>query len=136
MTDTQEAVWFIFNQQCFNDFTKLDIQNFLNDGCPAFVISKLLGYLIIGGSFGLKIPQILKIMSAKSGEGISVIALAIESLGFLITTAYFYRQGYPASTYGESPIIFVQNMIIFIMIFYYNSINDAKSNFLLGMLFV
>ena len=88
-----ELVWLIFTPGCFNSFIKFDIENFMNDGCAASVISKLLGYAIISGSFALKIPQIFKIMSAKSGAGLSVLGLIIESLGFLVTTAYFYRQG-------------------------------------------
>eukprot|EP01083_Nonionella_stella_P205700 748829_1 len=120
MADT-ELVWFLFTPDCFNHVTKLDVGNFINTGCAANVISKLLGYAIIFGSFALKIPQIIKIMSAKSGAGISVISLIIESLGFLVTTAYFYRQNYAASTYGECPIIFIQNMIILLLVYAYNN---------------
>merc|ERR1740123_883368 len=114
-----DLIFGIFSPLCYGLFIDLDIGNFISSGCPATVISKLLGYIIIVGSFALKIPQILKIVAAKSGDGISVISLIVESLGFLVTTAYFYRQGYPASTFGESPIIFVQNMIILQMIFGY-----------------
>eukprot|EP01083_Nonionella_stella_P300251 1023966_1 len=131
MSDT-DLVWFVFSPHCFDVFTKMDVENFINDGCAATVISKLLGYAIICGSFALKIPQIIKIVSAKSAAGLSVLSIVIESLAFLVTTAYFYRQGYAASTYGESPIIFIQNMIILLLVFSYTK----DSSFIMGLLLV
>ena len=100
------------SNQCFNYFSNLDIQHFIIEGCFTFAISKLIGYGIVYCSFTLKIPQIIKLLSTKSAVGISIIGLTIESLGFLATGAYFYRKGYPTSTYGEAPIIFFENMIV------------------------
>uniref|UniRef100_A0A7S0XRP0 Mannose-P-dolichol utilization defect 1 protein homolog n=1 Tax=Elphidium margaritaceum TaxID=933848 RepID=A0A7S0XRP0_9EUKA len=125
-----QLIWLLFTPHCFDLFTQFSVKEFIDDGCAVSIISKALGYAIICGSFALKLPQILKIVNAKSGAGLSVISLVIESLGFLVTTAYFYRQGYPASTYGESPIIFTQNMIIIALICAYNS------QLTLGALFV
>mmetsp|Transcript_33962 Transcript_33962/g.54414 ORF Transcript_33962/g.54414 Transcript_33962/m.54414 type:complete len:247 (+) Transcript_33962:36-776(+) len=126
----QELVWWIFSPHCFDLFTKFDVEHFLKEDCAAIVLSKLISYVIIYFSFAFKIPQISKIVSAKSGAGLSVISLIIESLGFLVTTAYFYRRGYPTSTYGESPIIFMQNMIILLLIFAYNK------NTIMGVLLI
>ena len=160
-----ELIWMLFSPSCFDLLTKFDINNFIDDGCAASVISKLLGYAIIAGSFALKIPQIIKIMSAKSGAGLSVIAIVIESLGYLVTTAYYYRKGiigiipslkcefnvlrvcllnthifviiyytgYAASTYGESPIIFMQNMIILLLIHSYKGNGRSNNQFMLGL---
>lgn len=89
----EKLIFGVFSPRCYDLFMHLDVEHFINDGCPASVISKLLGYLIIVGSFALKIPQIIKIISAKSGDGISITSLILESLGFLVTTAYFFRQG-------------------------------------------
>ena len=72
------------------------------------------------GSFVLKIPQIAKIVSAKSAEGISIIALLVECFAFLVSASYFHRQGFPLSTYGEAPVIFTQNMIVLLLIFVYS----------------
>ena len=47
----------------------------------------------------------------------------------------FYT-GYPASTYGESPIIFIQNMIILLLIFAYGAGEKPSNQFILGLLFV
>ena len=88
----EKLIWGVFSPRCYDLFVNLDVENFINDGCPATVISKLLSYAIIVGSFALKIPQIIKIVSARSGEGISIMSLIVQSLGFLVTTAYFYRQ--------------------------------------------
>jgi len=87
--------------------------------CISLVISKLLGYLIIAGSLILKVPQILKIVGAKSAEGISLSSVILELFGFLISCAYSFRKGFPFGTYGESAFIIVQNLIIIYLIFFY-----------------
>jgi len=46
--------------------------------CVKFLISKLLGLAIVGGSAILKLPQIAKILSNKSVEGLSSTAVYME----------------------------------------------------------
>ena len=68
--------WFVFREDCFDTFfTKHD---FLNGECIKFTISKLIGYLIIAGAFILKVPQILKILKAKSVDGLNKYMFYIE----------------------------------------------------------
>jgi uncharacterized protein with PQ loop repeat len=45
------------------------------------VVSQLLGYAIIVGSFALKIPQIMKILGSKSVVGLSFPMFALEMFG-------------------------------------------------------
>lgn len=45
------------------------------------IISKVLGFATIAGSFGLKVPQILKIVSNKSVVGLSFQMFVLELFG-------------------------------------------------------
>src|SRR5438094_789335 len=68
--------WFIFREDCFDTFfNKMD---FTNMECIKYTISKGLGYGIICGSAILKVPQIVKILSSKSVEGISKFLFYLE----------------------------------------------------------
>jgi mannose-P-dolichol utilization defect protein 1 len=68
----------------------------------------------------VKVPQILKIVSASSVAGISVISNLLETSSILINLAYNYRLDNPFSTYGEGAFITVQNVIILSLILSYN----------------
>lgn len=43
----------------------------------------------------VKVPQILKIVSTKSGEGISIVAQLLELYSILANGAYNYVKGFP-----------------------------------------
>jgi len=43
-------------------------------------VSKALGLAIIAGSIGVKLPQIMSILKAKSAEGLSFTSVAMELL--------------------------------------------------------
>ena len=89
--------------------------------CLSLLFSKLLSFAIIFGALMFKIPQIIQIISAKSAQGLSEIALFIESFSLLITSSYSYRSNFPISTYGEIPIVFIQNIIILLLIYYFKN---------------
>ncbi|RKO94998.1 hypothetical protein CAUPRSCDRAFT_9468, partial [Caulochytrium protostelioides] len=61
--------------------------------------SKGLSAGIVLGGLILKLPQIIKMMAAKSGDGVSFTSYAMESAAMAIGLAYNYRQGYPFGTY-------------------------------------
>ena len=107
------------SESCFDYLTLFNASKFINEGCIALMLSKLLSYIIIAGSLMFKVPQIIKIISAKSTKGISALALIIETLSLLITTSYSYRSEFPLSTYAEMPIVFIQNLILLSLISYY-----------------
>ncbi len=46
--------------------------------CIALLVSKMLGYAILLGSLIVKLPQIVKIMGAKSAKGISLSSVLLE----------------------------------------------------------
>ncbi|GFN75761.1 mannose-p-dolichol utilization defect 1 protein-like [Plakobranchus ocellatus] len=92
--------------ECFDEFfVKFNI---LHVPCLKILISKCLGYAIIVGSFIVKVPQIIKILKAKSGEGISLISVTLEL--FAISAAWAYGAGhkFPFSAYGEAIFLAIQ----------------------------
>eukprot|EP01002_Notosolenus_urceolatus_P008804 NODE_3331_length_943_cov_11.073826_g2775_i0.p1 GENE.NODE_3331_length_943_cov_11.073826_g2775_i0~~NODE_3331_length_943_cov_11.073826_g2775_i0.p1 ORF type:complete len:222 (+),score=51.08 NODE_3331_length_943_cov_11.073826_g2775_i0:140-805(+) len=86
----------------------------------AALLSQMLGYIIIAGSAVLKIPQILKMLRAKSAEGVLLSTFLSELVGFTVAATYGFSSELPFSTYGESAIICFQNLVIIYLIIYYN----------------
>jgi len=67
---------FVFRDDCFDKF--FVNKEFTDMECIKFTISKAIGLAIIVGSGIVKVPQVLKIMSNKSVEGISPAGYYIE----------------------------------------------------------
>lgn len=67
----------------------------------------------------MKIPQLLLILRARHARGLSLPAFALETLAYLITLVYAYRNSYPFSTYGENLFLTIQNIAITLLIIYY-----------------
>lgn len=72
---TVPVKYFIFREDCFEKFLKYDISDM---DCLKFTISKGLGLGIVAGSSILKLPQIIKIVSSGSVEGLAAISQYIE----------------------------------------------------------
>lgn len=105
--------------------------------CAKLLLSKFLSYGMIAGSFFLKFPQILKIVSAKSVDGISFTSFAVELCGFTSISAYSIHMNQPFSTYGENLIITVQCWMQVMLFFIYGSMNKkTMNNFLVFYLLV
>eukprot|EP01017_Pseudomicrothorax_dubius_P051333 TRINITY_DN9861_c0_g1_i1.p1 TRINITY_DN9861_c0_g1~~TRINITY_DN9861_c0_g1_i1.p1 ORF type:complete len:248 (-),score=80.84 TRINITY_DN9861_c0_g1_i1:128-772(-) len=64
------------------------------------------------GSLLVKVPQILKIWSNKSAEGISISSFYWELVVYLLSCGYNIRYGNPFSTYGENAFMFFQSTIL------------------------
>lgn len=77
--------------------------------CLRLAISKALGLgIVIFGSL-LKLPQMYKIVSAKSTKGISLAMYVMECWAFVVSLVYAYRGKLPFSTYGENASLTVQS---------------------------
>ncbi|ESO83862.1 hypothetical protein LOTGIDRAFT_132691 [Lottia gigantea] len=97
-------------QPCFNTlFISLDL---LHVACLKVVISKCLGFAIIAGSCIVKLPQVIKILRAKSGEGISLPAVTLELIAITASLSYGFAHGFPFSSYGEAGFLVFQTAII------------------------
>lgn len=101
--------------------------------CIKLAISKGLGIGIIAASSIVKIPQILKLLSSKSADGISFLSYFLETSAYLISLAYSFRKGYAFSTYGETALIMVQNVVIAVLVLNYSGKASAAAVFVAGL---
>ncbi|ORY02467.1 mannose-P-dolichol utilization defect 1 protein [Clohesyomyces aquaticus] len=90
----------------------LDIDPFTSPDCLKLAVSKALGIGIIGASSIVKVPQLLKLINSQSASGVSFLSYLLESGSYLISLSYNIRHGFPFSTYGETALILVQNIVI------------------------
>jgi mannose-P-dolichol utilization defect 1 len=91
----------------------------LEPQCLKLGISKALGLGIVVAGSMVKLPQLIKLITAKSGAGLSISAYILETIGYIITLAYNVRLKFPYSTYGELPFIAVLNLIILTLVLHY-----------------
>lgn len=115
-----------FTEHCYDEFfLKL---NFLDVDCLKQTISKGLGAGIIVGSTLVKIPQILKILGAKSSEGISFMSVLLELIGVTSAASYSFSKGYPFSSWGESVFLLIETAIIgFLVLLYGGHASQANA---------
>ncbi|XP_064409004.1 mannose-P-dolichol utilization defect 1b isoform X2 [Latimeria chalumnae] len=116
----------------------LDLQAFRTSSvspsvpCLKILISKILGIGIIIGSVMVKLPQIIKILRAKSAEGLSFDSILLELLAITGTMAYSISNQFPFSAWGEALFLMFQTVAIGYLIQHYGG-NTLKG---LGFLLV
>ncbi|KAI9090995.1 hypothetical protein DFS34DRAFT_337943 [Phlyctochytrium arcticum] len=103
--------------QCAHDIRKLD---FAHQQCFKLLISKVLSLGITAGGMILKVPQIIKIMRAKSAVGISFASYFLETIAYTISLVYNIRGQNPFLTYGEMAFITIQNVFVLVLILGYS----------------
>ena len=80
----------------------------------------MLGYGILAGScFVVKMPQVLKMLQARSAEGLSAFSFEMEQLGLAIHTSYGFIRGLPFNAFGEAAILLVQNTGLLGLLYFY-----------------
>lgn len=121
----------IIGEKCY-DSLLLQI-NIEDVECIKLGISKGLGIGIVGASSIVKLPQIVKLMNAQSADGISFLSYLLETSSFLISLAYNYRNEFPFSTYGETALILVQNMVVTGLILHYAGPSGSSLAFVAGI---
>lgn len=104
-------------QTCYDEFF-LNL-NFLDVPCLKIVLSKGLGIGIILGSVMVKLPQILKLMGAKSAEGLSFKSVLLELFAITGTMAYSIANNFPFSAWGEALFLMLQTVAIGFLIQHY-----------------
>lgn len=114
-----DAVISLLGEPCHSALL-LDIDIASHPECVSLAISKALGIGIISVASIVKVPQLIKLVRSQSAEGLSFPSYVLETASFLITFAYNYRNGFPFSTYGETSLILVQNVIIAVLILVYS----------------
>ncbi|XP_062239969.1 mannose-P-dolichol utilization defect 1b [Platichthys flesus] len=104
-------------ESCYDEFF-LSF-NFLDVPCLKIVLSKGLGIGIILGSVLVKLPQILKLMGAKSAEGLSFQSVLLELLAITGTMAYSIANKFPFSAWGEALFLMLQTVTIGFLVLHY-----------------
>lgn len=93
----------------------------LDPPCLKFAISKTLGYGIVAGSAGVKLPQLVAIYRAGGVSGLSGSSILIEMASLVSSVAYFTALGYPFSTWGENFFLFFGQIVISAFYFHFTS---------------
>lgn len=104
-------------ESCYDEFFLKF--NFLDVPCLKIVLSKALGIGIILGSVMVKLPQILKLIGAKSAEGLSFNSVLLELLAITGTMAYSITNKFPFSAWGEALFLMLQTVTIGFLIQHY-----------------
>lgn len=103
----------------------------LSDECMKLFLIKLLGYgIIVAGSI-VKLPQVVKIYSAKSGVGISTFGVLLELLAITFNSSYSFRNNFPFSAWGECIFLAIETALIAFMVFWYGGQKGKALSFIL-----
>ncbi|KAM9827798.1 mannose-P-dolichol utilization defect 1b [Neosynchiropus ocellatus] len=110
-------ITYLMPESCYDEFF-LNF-NLLDVPCLKILLSKGLGIGIILGSVMVKLPQILKLIGAKSAEGLSFNSILLELLAITGTMAYSIAKQFPFSAWGEALFLMLQTVTIGFLIQYY-----------------
>ncbi|KAL3073218.1 hypothetical protein niasHT_031166 [Heterodera trifolii] len=108
---------YLFPGKC-SDIFFVDF-NFFHKDCAPILVSRLIGIAITLGSSFLLVPQILKIHSAKSGEGISLSAQLLGLVSAAAVAAYSYEKGFVFGQWGDSLFVALQTMVIVVQMLHF-----------------
>ena len=117
----------LLGDKCYT--TLLHDVDLADTACLKLGISKGLGVGIIATAAIVKVPQILKLLNSKSAEGVSFVSYLLETSAYIISLAYNFRKGFAFSTYGETALILVQNVIIAVLVLNYSGKKAAAAVF-------
>lgn len=95
--------------------------------CVALGISRGLSWGIVALSSVVKVPQILTLVRTQSSGGLSLVSYLLETVSYIVNAGYNYRMGFPFSTFGESALIAVQNVVVTYLILYYSGLRTYAS---------
>jgi mannose-P-dolichol utilization defect protein 1 len=95
--------------------------------CVSTSISKSLGYGIIAGSSVVKIPQVLNVISSRSGDGLSLDSQVMEFVSNALAVVYYalYEKS-PFSAYGETIIVALGCLLVICAMIYFAKKDRAE----------
>lgn len=88
--------------------------------CFKALLSKGLGIGIIAGSILVKVPQIVKILTNKSGEGINILSVLFDLFAITCHVSYSFVNGFPFSAWGDGTFLMIQTAIIAALVFHFS----------------
>ncbi|KAL6434338.1 hypothetical protein ACFW04_006041 [Cataglyphis niger] len=124
----------LFSQECTKEY--LDKFNFLHVACFKATLSKFVGLSIIGGSLLVKVPQIMKILKNKSGEGINIFSVLLDLFAITAMLSYSFMKGFPFSAWGDAVFLACQTLVIAVLVMHYNGDTAKATAFLSAYLAV
>ncbi|XP_066138185.1 mannose-P-dolichol utilization defect 1 protein homolog [Euwallacea fornicatus] len=108
----------LFTPQCFeNYFADL---NFTDVVCFKSTLSTGLSLGLILGSTLVKVPQILKIINNRSGQGINIWSVTLEISAIVIYMSYNFVKGFPFNSWGDTFFVGVQTLVIATLVLIYS----------------
>lgn len=119
----------LLSKQCCHKFL-VDF-DFLDNDCLKLALSKGLGYGIIVASTMVKLPQVLKIVGAQSGAGLSVFGTLLELLAISFNASYSYGMKYPFTAWGEALFLLCETALIAFLVLWYDKRKMGASLFVL-----
>lgn len=87
--------------------------------CFKALLSKGLGIGIIAGSVLVKVPQVVKILNSKSGEGINLMGVMLDLLAITFHLSYNFMNGYPFSSWGDNTFLAIQTVAIAALVLFF-----------------
>ncbi|PKS12718.1 hypothetical protein jhhlp_000926 [Lomentospora prolificans] len=121
----------LIGETCYKTLL-LDV-DLTDEACLKLAISKGLGIGIVAASSIVKVPQILKLTSSRSADGVSFLSYLLETAAYLIGLAYNVRNSFPFSTYGETALILVQNVVIAVLVLHYSGKKGLAAAFVAAL---
>jgi len=113
----KQGALMLLSEKCYDNYF-IDY-NFFDVQCFKALLSKGLGIAIIAGSLLVKVPQVIKILNNKSGEGISVCGVFLDLLAITIHMSYSFMNSFPFSAWGDSTFLALQTAIIAFLVLSY-----------------
>ncbi|XP_026469903.1 mannose-P-dolichol utilization defect 1 protein homolog [Ctenocephalides felis] len=129
MEHLKSAALLLLSEKCYHNY--FEDFNFLDVPCFKATLSKGLGLGIIAGSILVKVPQILKIFSNKSGQGINILSVLLDLFVITSTVAYGFVKGFPFSSWGEGSFLAIQTGAIAFLVLLYSGSKAKAYAFLL-----
>ena len=96
----------------------------------ADLVAKGLGYVMGLGAVAVYLPIVIKLLSSKSSEGLSLQTWIFNLLGLSLSVYYPFKKGFPISTYIELITVAVQSFFILFLVCYYR---DMTSQYFMGI---
>ena len=96
-----------------------------------YLFSKTLGYSIVVASTVIKLPQVFKILSARSSFGLSFNGSLLELLAVTFTFCYAFTRQFPFSAWGESFFLTIESFLITFFIKWYDHQKNKAFLFML-----
>lgn len=107
----------IISQRCFDKY--LIHADIFDLECGKALLSKGLGLGIVAGSMLVKVPQIVKILSNKSGDGINVLGVFFDLFAITCHMSYSFVSGFPFSAWGDGVFLAFQTAMIAALVLHY-----------------